>query len=258
MRRLVVEIPPSVAAGWSRRLAWFALLVVGIAVILARLDRIEVAAALAVLGAGLFMALAAAVLAVSGFVSIWNEGRPGFGAAAAGLFLAAVLLAYPCFLAVQALRLPKLTDISTDLNEPPTFSRSRKALELRNGRTPPERTAQIKAEQAAAYPSLAPLTLEIPPADVFALVQKAAAQRGWQVYESAAPGGRTGVGRLEAIDRSLVMRFPDDVTVRIRPTAVGARVDVRSASRIGTHDFGQNARRIQSFLQTLQDLSEDR
>lgn len=258
MRRLVVEMPPSLAAGWSRRLSWFALLVVAIAVVLARLDRIEVAAALAVLGAGLFMAMASAVLAVSGFVAIWNEGRPGFGAAAAGLFLATLLLAYPCFLAVQALRLPRLTDISTDLNEPPAFSRSRKALELRNGRTPPERTQQSRVEQSQAYPGIAPLNLEIQPAEVYALVQKAAAQRGWQVFESAAPGGRTGVGRLEAIDRSLIMRFPDDVTVRIRPTAVGARVDVRSASRIGTHDFGANARRIQSFLQTLQELTEDR
>jgi uncharacterized protein (DUF1499 family) len=258
MRRLVVEMPPSHAAGWSRRLAWFALLVVAIAVLLARFDRIEVAAALAVLGAGLAVAVAAAVLAVSGLVSIWNEGRPGFGAASAGLFVAACMLAYPSFLAVQALRLPRLTDISTDTAEPPSFSRSRRALELRGGRTPPESTARNRAEQAQAYPGIAPVTLEIPPSEVFALVQKAAAQRGWQVIETAAPGGRTGIGRLEAIDRSLVMRFPDDVTVRIRPTAAGARVDVRSASRIGTHDFGANARRIQAFLQTLQDLADER
>lgn len=258
MRRLVVELPPSVAAGWSRRLAWFALTVVAIAVVLARLDRVELAAALAVLGAGLAVAVGAIVLSVLAFVAVWNDGRPGFGAAALGLFVSTALLAYPCFLAAQALRLPRLVDVTTDVTDPPAFSRSRRALEVRAGRTPPEPPPGTRTEQARAYPNVVPLVLEMQPSEIYALVQKAAAQRGWQVIEATAPGGRTGVGRLEAVDRSLLMRVPDDVTVRIRPTAAGARVDVRSASRFGAHDFGSNARRIESFLQTLQDLADER
>ena len=119
MRRLVVERPPSLAALWSRRLGLFALAVMAIAVALSWLGRIDPAAALAVLGLGLLLATIGAVLAFVAFVAIWNEGRPGFGKAVAGLMLAVLLAAYPAFLAVQALRLPRLNDISTDIADPP-------------------------------------------------------------------------------------------------------------------------------------------
>ncbi|NBU21594.1 DUF1499 domain-containing protein [bacterium] len=56
----------------------------------------------------------------------------------------------------------------------------------------------------------------------------------------------------DAVDRSLVMGFPQDVTIRLRPLAGQTRIDIRSASRIGKHDFGDNARRIQRFAQELQ------
>ena len=43
--------------------------------------------------------------------------------------------------------------------------------------------------------------------------------------------------------------------LRIRPRADGSRVDVRSASRIGTHDLGQNARRIRAYLEEISNLA---
>jgi uncharacterized protein (DUF1499 family) len=54
------------------------------------------------------------------------------------------------------------------------------------------------------------------------------------------------------------MGFPDDVTIRIRPLAGQTRVDVRSASRFGSHDFGTNARRIEKFIEELQTQLENR
>ncbi|MFO1147750.1 MAG: DUF1499 domain-containing protein [Alsobacter sp.] len=256
MRRLVVDLPPSRAALWSGRLALFACCVVAIAVLLARLDRIDLAPALAVLGTGLAMALAAVALAVSAFFVIWADGRPGFSGAMGGLLLAAVLMVWPCVLAVQALRLPRLSDVSTDVVDPPSFSRSRKALEARGGATPPEVAREQRQQQQQAYPGVAPILLDFTPQETYALALKAAQQRGWQIIETAQPGGRTGIGRIEAIDRSLVMRFPSDVTVRVRPLATGARVDVRSASRRWSHDFGENARRVQNYAQALLDLAE--
>jgi uncharacterized protein (DUF1499 family) len=256
MRRLVVELPPSRAAMWSRRLALFALAVVAIAVVLARLGRIEPAATLAVMGSGLLLAIAAAVLAVGAFGIVWADGRAGFGAALLGLLVSLALVAWPAFLGVQAFRLPRLNDVSTDTADPPSFSRSRRALEIRAGRTPPEIAPESRAAQRAAYPEAGPLVLELSPQETYALVLKAAARRGWQIIESNQPGGRTGVGRLEAVDHSLLLRFPDDITVRIRPLAGGTRVDVRSSSRLGAHDFGANARRIEAFGATLMELAE--
>jgi uncharacterized protein (DUF1499 family) len=75
------------------------------------------------------------------------------------------------------------------------------------------------------------------------------------VIEAVKPGGRIGLGRLEAIDRTFLLRLPDDVTVRLRPRADGTRIDVRSASRIGTHDLGQNARRIRAYLDEISNLA---
>jgi uncharacterized protein (DUF1499 family) len=45
------------------------------------------------------------------------------------------------------------------------------------------------------------------------------------------------------------------VTVRIRPRADGARIDVRSASRLGGRDFGSNADRIRAYLDDVANLA---
>jgi uncharacterized protein (DUF1499 family) len=102
---------------------------------------------------------------------------------------------------------------------------------------------------------IAPLTLDVDPPEAFALVQKAAANLGWNVIEAVPPGGRQGAGRLEAIDRTFALKLPDDITVRIRPRADGSRIDIRSASRVGRHDLGGNARRIRAFLEETSNLA---
>ena len=169
--------------------------------------------------------------------------------------LALVILGYPGYYALRAITRPPLTDVSTDIEDPPVFSRSRAALEARGGRIPPDVPPEVRRLQRQAYPQIAPLTLDLPPDQVYELVRRAAQNRGWQVIESARPGGRVGLGRLDAVDRTFLLRLPDDVTVRIRPRADGAHIDVRSASRIGQHDLGQNAQRIQRFLEEVANLA---
>src|SRR5436309_2722840 len=53
-------------------------------------------------------------------------------------------------------------------------------------------------------------------------------------------------GEIKAEARSLVLRFVDDVVIRVRPLGVSTVVSVRSASRVGRGDFGQNARNIRA------------
>ncbi len=58
--------------------------------------------------------------------------------------------------------------------------------------------------------------------------------------------------RIEAIYRTKVIGFKDDVTIRVGATDNGgAIVTVRSRSRVGKGDFGQNARTIRSFQTAL-------
>lgn len=77
--------------------------------------------------------------------------------------------------------------------------------------------------------------------------QVAALQPGWTVTK------RDPVeGTLEAEARTRLLKFVDDVTIRVRP-ASGERVsvDLLSRSRVGKGDFGANARRIRRFLEAL-------
>jgi hypothetical protein len=49
------------------------------------------------------------------------------------------------------------------------------------------------------------------------------------------------------------MGFRDDIAVRVRRDDEGSKIDVRSASRYGRHDFGTNASRIRSLLEDIDD-----
>lgn len=55
--------------------------------------------------------------------------------------------------------------------------------------------------------------------------------------------------RAEAVTR--LWRFVDDVTIHVHPCGDATCVDVRSASRIGKGDFGQNARNIRRLFEEL-------
>jgi uncharacterized protein (DUF1499 family) len=255
MRRLIIEEPVSRAALWSPRLAWFALAVTLMALALVRFRRVEITVGVVPLAAGLALAACAAGLALFAFWRIWREGRRGLSSAIGGLLLAGLVLAYPGFFAARGLTLPALKDVSTDIDNPPSFSRAQAVLQARGGWVPPEVPAEVRRMQRQAYPQVAPLSLDLSPEEAFEIARKAAANRGWQVIETVRPGGRLGLGRIEAIDRTFLLRIPDDITVRIRPRADGARIDVRSASRIGNHDLGENARRIRRYLDEVSALA---
>ena len=61
-------------------------------------------------------------------------------------------------------------------------------------------------------------------------------------------------GLIEAIARTPILGFRDDVAVRVRATHEGARIDVRSASRYGRHDLGANAARVRALIEDIDDV----
>lgn len=255
MRRLILEEPYSRPALWSPTVAWFALVVTVLSTLLIRFGRIDYQPGFIALGLGLAAAIVAAGLSLIAFVRIWQEGRRGLGSAIKGLLLAALVLGYPAYMGLKAATLPAINDVTTDTDDPPVFSRSRAALAARDGRVPPDVAPEDRELQRGAYVQIAPLSLDIPPEDAFPLVRKAAENLGWQIIEALPPGGRTGTGRLEAVDRTLILKMPEDITVRVRPRVDGTRIDIRSASRIGQHDLGTNAKRIRAFLDEASNLA---
>jgi uncharacterized protein (DUF1499 family) len=250
MRRIIIEEPYSDSALWSRRLALFAAAVVGTGLLLARAG-LDPTAVLAVIGSAIVIACLAVLCAGAATVAIWRSGRRGIGVLLTSMLLAALLLAYPTFLAVQAIRLPVLNDVSTDLDNPPAFSLSRKAMAARKGAVPSSVPAAVRQLQAAAYPNVQPIILDLDGDEAYATVLSAAAARHWTIVEAMPPGGRLGLGHVDAIDHGMVFGFADDIAIRIRPLAGQTRVDVRSVSRVGRHDFGANARRIEAFADEL-------
>jgi len=242
----------SSAAVWSRRFAVFAATVALLAVALARLRSLEPMAVLSVLGAALALSLASLLLFATACAVIWRTGCRGVGEALGAFVVAALTLAYPAYLAFEAVRLPVLADISTDIADPPAFSLSSAATKARRGYVPPGLPASARAAQAEAYPDVEPIVVDLDADEAFALVLKTATARGWRIIDQLPLGGRAGQGHADFIDSSLVMGFDEDITVRLRPLAGQTRIDLRSALRHGRHDFGANAKRIEQFAEELQ------
>ncbi len=233
-------------------MAIFAATVAVMAILLARLHVVEPAPALASLGAAVALALVALLLVGAASVVIWRTGRRGVASAVGAALIGVLTLAYPAYLAFEALRLPVLSDISTDIANPPYFSLSRAAYEARNGFQPKGVPPKAREAQRPAYPDVEPIVVDLDADEAFALVLKTAKAVGWRIVDRRPPGGRTGEGHADFLDKSLIMGFDSDITVRLKPLPGQTRIDLRAASRYGRHDFGANAARIMAFAEELQ------
>src|SRR5580692_5089324 len=223
MRRLIVEEPLSRAAVWSGRTAAFATATAIVSIGIARFGGGDPTGALAVFGASL------------------------------------ALLAYPAYLTLKAISLPILNDITTDFETPPTFMISAKAREARAGRVPPSRDTASEAVQKAAYPDIQPMMVDLEAVQAYQMALRIAKELGWRIVDANPPNLRgDGVAHIDATDRSRVFAFVDDIAIRIRPLANQTRIDIRSVSRIGKHDFGANARRIRKFIAAVQESVQAR
>jgi len=242
--------PLSRLAAWSGRLALFALAVAILSIVVVRSDLLEVGPALTAFGAALALAGVAVLLALGAFVHIWRHGYAGLSRALGGFTLGLLLLAYPAYLGYRAARLPALTDITTDPADPPSFV----ALA---GQRPADRRAYpgpaAAARQKSAYPDLVPLEEDIAPQQAYRIVLGLVIRRKWQVVDAHPPGGARRDGTIEAIARSPIMGLRNDIVIRIRPAAGGTKIDMRSASRFGPHDLGDNAVRIRSLFDEIDD-----
>jgi uncharacterized protein (DUF1499 family) len=103
-------------------------------------------------------------------------------------------------------------------------------------------------EPEAPDPRLRGREYPVPFTTVWNAVQETVrAQRRWTVTQADARRGE-----IQAEARTALWRFVDDVWIRVSLDDLGlTRVDVSSASRVGTGDLGVNARRIARFLHAL-------
>ena len=57
--------------------------------------------------------------------------------------------------------------------------------------------------------------------------------------------------RADFVERSLVFRFPDVISVQVLPSAAESGLVVYSHSELGQYDFGVNKRRVSAILAAL-------
>jgi uncharacterized protein (DUF1499 family) len=188
--------------------------------------------------AGMVVALAA------GGLAYWRKAHARLLLASVAFVAAAAAFVVPFQLQRTARALPAIHDISTDLENPPTFEA---VVPLRaDAPNTLDRSPQLAEQQRSGYPDLAPITLPTPMGPTFDRALAAAQRAGWEIVTADKASGR-----IEATDTTRWFGFKDDVVVRLTPWGAGTRVDVRSVSRIGRGDVGTNARRIRRYLQML-------
>jgi uncharacterized protein (DUF1499 family) len=194
---------------------------------------------------GALLGLVALVLGVVGlYLTRPATGRSGRGPALLGAVCGGLLLVILVTLAGASSDLPRINDITTNPSDPPRFSALLEAGP--NAGRDMDYPAEFAAQQRKGYPDLAPIQLDRPPAEVLSRAEGAMRELGWEIV--AVDPAR---GTIEANDTSQIFRFVDDIVVRVRPSAGGSVVDVRSKSRDGRGDLGANAARIRALRDAL-------
>jgi fatty-acyl-CoA synthase len=206
------------ATGWAPNLALLAVVLGGLAFLAAilvppRRDRIASLLAVA-LGAGVF--------AISGQVK------------------------------TQAVSHPPVHEVATDWAEPmmfgPKLSAARAGADNRVEAAPrvqaqpqdPNLTGTPIGEvNARTCPGAVPVVVTGTTLDAYAKAKAAVLREGLVVVTDNPVGGR-----LEATAVTRYLKLKGDVLVRVKPEGAGARIDIRSISRMGIADLGENCRRV--------------
>jgi uncharacterized protein (DUF1499 family) len=250
-RQRIAREPTSKLAVWARRCSVFSLTAMVPLIIIIRAGLIELDPSLAAVTAVLALAAVGMLLAIAALVVIWIDGIDGVGHSLLALLIGAALLAYPAYLAVKFVRTPALADVSTDTSDPPKFDQ---AARFRHNRVDYPGTAAA-ARQRAAYPDIETLQVATSVQLAFEAARSVVSKRKWTIINDRPPGIRREA-QIEAVARTPVLGFREDVVVRVRGSPDGARIDVRSASRFGYHDLGSNAQRVRSLLEDIEDQVE--
>jgi uncharacterized protein (DUF1499 family) len=207
--------------------------------------------------------MGAGLIALIGLgLAVFVPPRQGWRSALVALAIPIAGLGYGFYMMSQARSIPPIHDVSTDLENPPTFSQA--VLDQRarvkggnviepDARLPddprfgPMAGRSIADIQGQAYADIKPIALTVPPQRAYDMALEAARAQGWRVSAED-----RAAGRIEATAQSFWYGFIDDIVIRVTPSGEGSVVDVRSVSRVGLSDLGANAKRIRAFRDALQ------
>jgi uncharacterized protein (DUF1499 family) len=243
----ITDRETSSKARWSLRLALFMAQLIVVTILLHRFAGMATPIATNLIVVSLIGTATAILLAILAFAQIWNSGIRGTGIALTALLVSLMIFAVPLYHLPNLIRLPAINDITTDLLSPPPF-RQIAALRDRSSNSVNYPGNIFISAQAKAYPDISTLILERSHSDSYLMVHGVIEELGWNIVSEQQPGEEIQTGYIEAVDRSQLLGFSDDIVIRVQGDAGITRIDVRSASRYGRHDLGSNANRIRELF----------
>ncbi|MDW6020948.1 DUF1499 domain-containing protein [Mesorhizobium sp. BAC0120] len=247
---VLAERRSSRSAVWAGRLARFSAVLFVVSGLGHRLGLIETIGFFWLLGLIGTLAIAALLLAAAGFYRLWTYGERGGISSAWAVLIALVVLAPFMVSAWRVYAYPQLSDISTDIADPPPLDAAEKS---RTADMNP--VAPISAEQgemqSEAYPDITGRRYPLSADRVQQLAADLVLANGWKFIQPPTPALAGGDSYMEALAKTAYLAFPVDVSIRITDEGDTSYVDMRSASRYGRHDLGDNAARINDFLVAL-------
>ena len=200
---------------------------------------------------GLAIAGLSILFGLAGFAAIWQNGSRGMARILLAFLIDGAILAYPAYQALLYSRLPHIYDITTDPIDPPRFD-SLSRLRTGDGTNTAVYAGLYSAEQQRQlYPDIEPIELEIPVDRAYAIARQLVIKRKWTVIDEREPQPPRRIGRIEAVARTPIMGFREDISIRVVPDGDDSRVDIRSASRYFDSDLGSNAARVTKFIDDL-------
>jgi hypothetical protein len=243
--------PVSALATWSRNLALFSVIAVIVSILIVRFGFLEMKPALATFFGALGLAVLSILFGLAAFAAIWQNGSRGMGRILLAFLINAVVLAYPAYLGLQYRKLPKIYDITTDPIDPPRFEALAR-LRSGDGTNSAVYAGLYSAEQQRlAYPDIETVELEVPPQRAYEVTLQLIGKRKWLVIDERPPQPPRRIGRIEAVARTPIMGFREDVSIRITPDGEESRVDIRSSSRYFESDLGSNAARVSKLIEDI-------
>jgi hypothetical protein len=239
-------------ATWSLRLSEFSAVLLIYSVIAYRLRYVPATGFFWLLGLVGIIGLVGLGLAFLGFNDVWQRGDKGIARALGGLAVAGLVLFPFALSGYRAVVYPRLYDISTDVDDPPTF------ITAEASRTPPMNpirpvSADAARLQAGAYPDVTGRRYNGSPDRIMPSVMAVMQAKGWTVTGTRGTPGQDDEVFVEALAHTFYLDLPVDVVVRLSDEGGTTYVDMRSSSRYILHDFGDNARRITAFMFALDD-----
>ena len=186
------------------------------------------------------IAAIAFMLAIAAFIRLWYSGHRGWARAVHGLVLSSILLIPACYAVAIGARYP----IANDISAAPIAS-----LPLVLANNPND--ILLQGDEIAEYfPNARARTYPLTVARVFGLAEELVAARGWEFLRRRPPTEDTKFGQINAVATSW-LGWRDETVILVDGRGSVTAVAMRSASMFGTADLGVNGRRIEDFLNAL-------